>query len=84
VRNQATNWAEPQTLADGSIVVLFDSTDRKRDGKCFMFYKPGSPQLGRGTNGLRSTFFGYFCKAPGEALDLAAATELLKGVSTDY
>jgi hypothetical protein len=84
VRDQATNWAEPQDLADGSVVVFFDSKDRQRDGKCFVFSKPGSPQLGRYTNGLRAVFFGYFCKAPGEAFDLAAATELLKGVSTDY
>jgi hypothetical protein len=80
VERQAIDFSEPQSLADGTIVLFFTSTDTERDGQCFAFAKPERRQ----GVAYRSVLSGYFCAGKGNALNVAAAGQMLRDVRSTY
>ena len=79
VENEATNWSAMQPVGNDINVMFFDAKNQKRDGKCFAFIKLG-PMGGRAGEGHRFTMRGFFCKAPGQALDTNAAASMINAV----
>jgi hypothetical protein len=77
VEDEATNWSSLQSIDADTQAMFFDAKNQKREGKCFAFTKVG-PVMG--TSGRAYTLFGYFCKAPGQALDAAAAAAMVKAI----
>jgi hypothetical protein len=79
VENEGTNWSGLQAIGGDINVMFFDAKNQKRDGKCFAFIKLG-PMAGFAGQGHRFTMRGFFCKAPGQALDAAAAAAMVNAV----
>jgi len=79
VESNATNWSAMQTVGDNVQLMFFDAKSQKRDGKCFTFTKTGPP-AGKAGMGRLFTMIGFFCKAPGQPLDAAAATALIDAI----
>lgn len=79
VENEATNWSDMQPVGSDINIMFFDAKNQKRDGKCFTFIKLG-PAAGRAGEGHLFTMRGFFCKAPGQALDAAAAAALVNSL----
>jgi hypothetical protein len=79
VENDATHWSAMQALAPDINVMFFDSKDQKVNGKCFTFIKLG-PIAGSSGKGHLFTMIGFFCKAPGQPLDAAAAVALVNAI----
>jgi hypothetical protein len=77
VEDEATNWSALQSIDADTQAMFFDAKNKKREGKCFAFTKLGAPM---GTSGRTYTLFGYFCKAPGQALDPGVAAAMVKGI----
>jgi hypothetical protein len=79
VQSEGTNWSGMQAIGDDINVMFFDAKNQKRDGKCFAFIKLG-PMAGRAGEGHRFTMRGFFCKAPGQALDASMAAAMVNSV----
>jgi hypothetical protein len=79
VESEGTNWSGMQAIGNDINVMFFDAKDQKRDGKCFAFIKLG-PMAGRAGEGHLFTMRGFFCKAPGQALDAATAAAMVNAV----
>ena len=79
VENEGTNWSAMQPVGNDINVMFFDAKNQKRDGKCFAFIKLG-PMAGHAGAGHRFTMRGFFCKAPGQALDTNAAASMINAV----
>jgi hypothetical protein len=76
VADNSRNWSALQKGDGDDVFALFDTTEVKRNGKCVGFVKLG-PAV---RTGVRYTVVGFICKAPGEALDFAAALSLVRSV----
>ena len=86
LRDHATNWSDSFKLKHRGKAILFDSTNRDRDGRCVSFYQPSRPRPGeRSAPIYRSYYFirGYACRAPGQALDAATAKALIKSFKVE-
>jgi hypothetical protein len=79
VESEGTNWSGMQAIGHDINVMFFDAKDQKRDGKCFAFIKLG-PMAGYSGKGHLFTMRGFFCKAPGQALDAAMAAAMVNAV----
>jgi hypothetical protein len=79
VENDAMHWSAMQAAAPDINVMFFDAKDQKVNGKCFTFIKLG-PSAGYSGKGHLFTMIGFFCKAPGQPLDAAAAVALVNAV----
>ena len=79
VETDAKNWSAMQQVGNDVELMFFDAKNQKRDGKCFTFTKTG-PQAGKSGMGHLFTMIGFFCKAPGQPLDAAAATALVNAI----
>jgi hypothetical protein len=79
VENDATNWSDMQPVGSDINLMFFDVKNQKRDGKCFAFIKLG-PMAGYSGKGHLFTMRGFFCKAPGQALDAAMAAAMVNAV----
>jgi len=79
VENDAKNWSALQSSGDDIQLMFFDAKDQKRDGKCFTFTKLG-PAAGYSGKGHLFSMVGFFCKAPGQPLDRAAAVALINAI----
>ena len=79
VENGAKNWSEMQDIGDDINVMFFDAKNQTRDGKCFTFIKLG-PAAGYSGKGHAFSLIGFFCKAPGQPLDAAAAVAMVNAV----
>lgn len=79
VENDATHWSAMQTVAPDINVMFFDAKDQKVNGKCFTFIKLG-PSAGYSGKGHLFTMIGFFCKAPGQPLDAAAAVAVVNAI----
>jgi len=79
VENGATNWSDMQAVGSDITVMFFDAKNQKRDGKCFTFIKLG-PTAGYSGKGHLFTMIGFFCKAPGQPLDAAAAGTMVNAI----
>jgi hypothetical protein len=79
VEKDATNWSTMQAVAPDINVMFFEAKDQKVNGKCFTFIKLG-PSAGYSGKGHLFTMIGFFCKAPGQPLDAAAAVALVNAV----
>jgi hypothetical protein len=77
VEDEATNWSQLQPIDADTQAMFFDAKNQKREGKCFGFTKYG-PLMS--STARTYTLYGYFCKAPGQALDAAAAAAMVKGI----
>jgi hypothetical protein len=77
VEDEATNWSALQSIDADTQAMFFDAKNQKREGKCFGFTKLG-PLMS--ATARTYTLFGYFCKAPGQALDAGAAAAMVKGI----
>jgi len=79
VENQATNWSAMQASGDDIELMFFDAKNQKREGKCFTFTKLG-PVAGYSGKGHLFTMIGFFCKAPGQPVDAAAAVATINAI----
>lgn len=79
VESDATHWSQMQSIGSDVQVMFFDAKNQKRDGKCFTFTKYGPP-AGRAGQGRSFTMIGFFCKAPGQPLDTAAAAAMVSAI----
>jgi hypothetical protein len=79
VENGAKNWSAMQAISDDINVMFFDAKNQTRDGKCFTFIKLG-PVAGYSGKGHLYSLIGFFCKAPGQALDATAAVAMVNAV----
>jgi hypothetical protein len=79
VENGAKNWSAMQAISDDINVMFFDAKNQTRDGKCFTFIKLG-PVAGYSGKGHLYSLIGFFCKAPGQALDATAAAAMVNAV----
>jgi hypothetical protein len=75
LESQAANWSGIETVRDDLQIMFFDAKDHARDGRCFSFIKNGPPQPM--SKGHAFTIFGFFCKAPDQAIDTTAAATLV-------
>jgi hypothetical protein len=79
VENEAMHWSAMQAAGDDINLMFFDAKNQKRDGKCFTFIKLG-PAAGYSGKGHLFTMIGFFCKAPGQPIDAAAAAALVNAI----
>lgn len=79
VESDAMSWSAMQSAGAEIDVMFFDAKDQKRNGKCFTFIKLG-PIAGYSGKGHLFTMIGFFCKAPGQPLDAAAAAAMVSAV----
>ncbi len=79
VENEAMHWSAMQAVGGDINLMFFDAKNQKRDGKCFTFIKLG-PSAGSSGKGHLFTMIGFFCKAPGQPLDAAAAAALVNAI----
>lgn len=79
VENEAMHWSAMQAMGNDINLMFFDAKNQKRDGKCFTFIKLG-PIAGYSGKGHLFTMIGFFCKAPGQPLDAAAAAALVNAI----
>jgi len=79
VENGARNWSGMQAAGDDINLMFFDAKNQTRDGKCFTFIKLG-PAAGYSGKGHLFSLIGFFCKAPGQPLDAAAAVAMVNAV----
>jgi len=77
VEDEATNWSQLQSIDADTQAMFFDAKNQKREGKCFAFTKFG-PLMSATAHTY--TLFGYFCKAPGQALDARAAVAMVAAI----
>lgn len=80
VQHMAIAFSELQSLPDGSVLTLFETKDRSRDGDCFAFAKP-EQRVGLA---YRIMLTGFFCAGPGGEFDLARAQAVLKDVGSTF
>lgn len=72
---QATNWSDVESPRGDIQLRFFDIGSQARDGRCFSFIKNGPTQT-RG-KGYQFTMIGFFCNAPKQPLDTAAAVSMI-------
>jgi hypothetical protein len=77
VEDEGTNWSAVQALDTNTNAMFFDAKNQKREGRCFGFTRLG-PLVNATAHAY--TLIGFFCNAPGQALDASAALALVNAV----